>query len=106
MLEKDDKQSTESEVSEKVKGAPKEERPEENSELPGFSAFSMKDKLVECLQAKGWKSPTPIQEQALVHTLKGKDLVGLAQTGSGKTGAFLITMAQRLFAAKASRSQP
>lgn len=63
------------------------------------------DELCEACSRLGWKAPTPIQKEAIPLALKDKDVIGLAETGSGKTGAFgipvlqaLIARPQRLFA--------
>lgn len=57
--------------------------------------------LIEPLQlavaAQGYTQPTPIQEQSIPHLLKGQDLLGNAQTGTGKTAAFALPILQRLF---------
>lgn len=48
------------------------------------------------LAAEGYVTPTPIQEQCIPHLLKGRDLLGVAQTGTGKTAAFALPLLQRL----------
>ena len=48
------------------------------------------------LAAEGYTTPTPIQEQCIPHLLKGRDLLGTAQTGTGKTAAFALPLLQRL----------
>ncbi len=53
--------------------------------------------ILKALEAEGYTSPTPIQEQAIPDVLKGKDLLGCAQTGTGKTAAFAIPILQNLF---------
>lgn len=53
--------------------------------------------ILEALETEGYTSPTPIQEQAIPDVLKGKDLLGCAQTGTGKTAAFAIPILQNLF---------
>lgn len=53
--------------------------------------------ILKALEAEGYTNPTPIQEQAIPHVLKGKDLLGCAQTGTGKTAAFAIPILQNLF---------
>ncbi len=54
------------------------------------------DLLVTITSKIGWPTPTPIQSMCLPHTLKGRDVAGFAQTGTGKTGVFLITLAQHI----------
>ena len=53
--------------------------------------------ILKALEEEGYTSPTPIQEQAIPDVLKGKDLLGCAQTGTGKTAAFAIPILQNLF---------
>jgi len=57
--------------------------------------------LIEVLEKHNFKSPTPIQMRAIPIAIEGKDVVGIAQTGTGKTLAFGIPMIQRLFQTKA-----
>lgn len=54
------------------------------------------EKLRACLQAKGFERPTEIQDKTLETLLEGRDLLGIAQTGTGKTGAFLIPIIDQL----------
>ncbi|MCK4989505.1 MAG: DEAD/DEAH box helicase [Bacteroidales bacterium] len=53
-------------------------------------------KLKQCLDKKGYKRPTEIQDRTLEDLLEGKDLLGIAQTGTGKTGAYLIPIIEQL----------
>ena len=52
------------------------------------------------IQKVGWSKPTPVQKLCLPHTLKQRHVAGFAQTGTGKTGVFLITIANRLLESK------
>jgi ATP-dependent RNA helicase RhlE len=52
--------------------------------------------ILKALDAEGYTAPTPIQEQSIPHILRGKDLLGCAQTGTGKTAAFAIPILQNL----------
>eukprot|EP00898_Chlorokybus_atmophyticus_P000148 jgi/Chlat1/1133/Chrsp111S01608 len=61
-----------------------------------FAALGVCEPLCEAVAALGWKQPTPIQTEALPHALAGRDIIGLAQTGSGKTGAFALPILQSL----------
>jgi ATP-dependent RNA helicase RhlB len=61
-----------------------------------FSELSLPDKLSKGIEAAGFSDCTPIQEQTLPITLSGKDVAGQAQTGTGKTAAFLITLFTKL----------
>ncbi|MEH6471842.1 MAG: ATP-dependent RNA helicase RhlB [Halopseudomonas sp.] len=57
-----------------------------------FHDLDLPDTLMHAIADLGFKYCTPIQSQTLVHTLEGKDLIGKAQTGTGKTAAFLISI--------------
>jgi len=63
-----------------------------------FNDLGLNPKLLEALTQEGYTSPTPIQAQAIPHLLQGRDLLGLAQTGTGKTAAFLLPILHRLAA--------
>ena len=65
---------------------------------PAFSELGLNPKLLEALSQEGYTTPTPIQAQAIPHLLRGRDLLGLAQTGTGKTAAFLLPILHRLAA--------
>ncbi|MGV3540120.1 MAG: DEAD/DEAH box helicase [Rufibacter sp.] len=61
-----------------------------------FSDLNLIEPLLQALQEEGYTSPTPIQEQAIPPVLNGDDLLGCAQTGTGKTAAFSLPLLQRL----------
>lgn len=61
-----------------------------------FNDLNLMDSLLRAVRAEGYTEPTPIQVQAIPHVLAGKDLVGCAQTGTGKTAAFALPILQRL----------
>lgn len=61
-----------------------------------FSDFPFHKGLLSNITAAGYVTPTAIQDQAIKHVLSGKDVIGLANTGTGKTGAFVLPMIQRL----------
>ncbi|MFH1047507.1 MAG: DEAD/DEAH box helicase [Patescibacteria group bacterium] len=70
---------------------------QENEQEPlGFDQLGITEKLLEVLKKAGFKTPTPIQREAIPVGIEGGDLVGLAQTGTGKTLAFAIPMLQRI----------
>ncbi|WP_299162462.1 DEAD/DEAH box helicase [uncultured Eudoraea sp.] len=62
-----------------------------------FKELGLAEPILKALQAEGYENPTPIQEQAIPILLKGKDLLGVAQTGTGKTAAFGIPILQHLY---------
>ena len=61
-----------------------------------FSALGVVPEVVRALQAAGYEQPTPIQAQCIPALVRGQDVLGQAQTGTGKTAAFLITVLTRL----------
>ena len=65
-----------------------------------FSEFGFDPDLMEGISAMGFESPTPIQEQAIPAILQGKDIIGSAQTGTGKTAAFLLPVIQNIIASR------
>lgn len=60
-----------------------------------FSTFGLSGKLVHAITALGIERPSPIQDQIIPHILEGKDVIGLAETGTGKTAAFLIPLIEK-----------
>lgn len=77
------------------KAAPTETQ-EEYISTHRFSDFKIDAKLKENIFAKGYENPTPIQDQAIPHILDGKDVVGIANTGTGKTASFLIPLIDKV----------
>ncbi|GMH10294.1 hypothetical protein Nepgr_012135 [Nepenthes gracilis] len=71
---------------------------EENNgeEVKSFKELGICDQLVDACNDLEWRVPTKIQAEAIPYALEGKDLIGLAQTGSGKTGAFALPIIQAL----------
>ncbi|KAM7277620.1 hypothetical protein ACFE04_004754 [Oxalis oulophora] len=67
-----------------------------NDETTSFRELGIRDELVEACENLNWKIASKIQSEAIPHALQGKDLIGLAQTGSGKTGAFALPILQAL----------
>ena len=63
-----------------------------------FHTLGLSEAILQDLAAAGFSSPTPIQEQAVPPALAGRDVIGCAQTGTGKTAAFVIPMVERLAA--------
>ena len=66
---------------------------------PAFAELGLCDALLYAVRAAGYGEPTPIQAQAIPAGLKGRDIVGCARTGTGKTAAFVLPMLHRLAAA-------
>ena len=61
-----------------------------------FDSFNLHPRVAAGVQSAGYTEPTPIQHQAIPHILAGKDVMGLAQTGTGKTAAFALPILHRL----------
>jgi len=61
-----------------------------------FKDFDLDQRLQKNILAKGYQAPTPIQDKIIGHVLHGSDVVGIANTGMGKTGAFLIPLIQKV----------
>lgn len=64
--------------------------------MTDFASLGLAKPLLSALAAEGYTRPTPIQAQAIPLVLEGKDLLGIAQTGTGKTAAFALPILQRL----------
>jgi ATP-dependent RNA helicase RhlE len=64
--------------------------------MTDFSNLALAAPIAEALAATGYTAPTPIQAQAIPHALAGRDLLGIAQTGTGKTAAFALPILDRL----------
>lgn len=71
-----------------------------------FDSFSFDERIRSGIRHCGYVSPTPIQERAIPDVLAGRDVLGLAQTGTGKTAAFVLPILQRLLDADASKQGP
>jgi ATP-dependent RNA helicase RhlE len=61
-----------------------------------FESFTLDARIRAGIQLAGYSTPTPIQKQAIPPSLQGRDLIGIAQTGTGKTAAFMLPILQRL----------
>ena len=64
--------------------------------LQNFKELGISDKTVQTLEAMGFKEPTPIQKDSIPYALEGDDILGQAQTGTGKTGAFGIPLIEKV----------
>ena len=66
--------------------------------MTDFNALGLAEPLLAALIRTGYSTPTPIQAQAIPHVMQGADLLGIAQTGTGKTAAFAVPILHRLLA--------
>src|SRR3954465_13177136 len=62
----------------------------------GFDGLGLIEPILRAVLAENYTAPTPIQQAAIPHLLEGRDLLGCAQTGTGKTAAFALPILQRL----------
>src|SRR5512140_3320347 len=62
----------------------------------GFSGLGLDPRLVDALAALGYEEPTPVQREAIPPLLAGRDVLGQAATGTGKTAAFALPLLQRI----------
>ncbi|HEX8912752.1 MAG TPA: DEAD/DEAH box helicase, partial [Humisphaera sp.] len=72
----------------------------------GFGALGLDARIVAALEGFGYEEPTPIQKAAIPAILTGRDVIGQADTGTGKTAAFALPMLQRIAALGANRRKP
>lgn len=70
--------------------------PEPSDGDAGFAALGLAPPILQAVSAAGYREPTPIQRDAVPIALRGRDIMGLAQTGTGKTAAFTLPILQRL----------
>jgi superfamily II DNA/RNA helicase len=71
-----------------------------------FDELGLSEKVLDAVQASGYDTPTPIQEQAIPYALQGRDILGIAQTGTGKTAAFTLPMLCQLEKGRARARMP
>jgi len=70
-----------------------------------FAELGLSEALLKAIEHEGYTTPTPIQEQSIGHVLAGRDVLGVAQTGTGKTAAFALPILDRLDAKGAKRER-
>ena len=81
-----------------MKSSSSEPQTTSNTSEPAFGGLGLKPELMRAVRDAGYEKPTPIQERAIPPILEGRDIVGCAQTGTGKTAAFTLPLLQRLAA--------
>jgi ATP-dependent RNA helicase RhlE len=78
----------------------------EGTLLTTFADFGLAETFLRALQTEGYTTPTPIQIKAIAPVMAGRDLLGIAQTGTGKTAAFALPILHRLFVTDKQPLQP
>jgi superfamily II DNA/RNA helicase len=71
-----------------------------------FSDLALDPRVLQAVSEAGYETPTPIQEQAIPHALQGRDVLGIAQTGTGKTASFVLPMITLLGQGRARARMP
>src|SRR6185436_8177514 len=71
---------------------------DENTDARGFAALGLDNDLTTTLSGLGYEEPTPVQREAIPALLAGRDVLGQAATGTGKTAAFALPLLQRVAA--------
>jgi ATP-dependent RNA helicase RhlE len=71
-------------------------KPEPDQPTLTFAALGLSEAVLRAVEAAGYQNPTPIQAEAIPLVLRGRDIIGLAQTGTGKTAAFTLPIVDRL----------
>ena len=74
--------------------------------MSSFNDLGLSDELLNAISDAGYTEPTPIQAQAIPYVLMGRDILGCAQTGTGKTASFTLPMIDILASGKAKARMP
>jgi superfamily II DNA/RNA helicase len=84
--------------------AEQDEEQDAGLESTTFDQLGLSEELMKAVRDAGYTTPTPIQAQAIPLVLKGRDVMGLAQTGTGKTAAFTLPIVDRLLGGHSERA--
>ena len=71
-----------------------------------FIDLGLSPKVMKAINDVGYDTPTPIQSEAIPHALEGRDVLGIAQTGTGKTAGFTLPMIHKLARGRARARMP
>ena len=71
-----------------------------------FEELGLCKQIISSINEKGYENPTDIQKKAIPHILMGRDILGCAQTGTGKTGSFVMPLAEILSSGKTKSRMP
>src|SRR4030081_1555905 len=80
--------------------------PDPPDDVLTFADLALRPELLQALSTLGYEEPTPVQREAIPLLLKGRDLLGQAGTGTGKTAAFALPMLQRISEGHPGPRQP
>ena len=80
--------------------------PDQQAALPRFDSFGLHPDILRAIADQGYETPTPIQAKAIPFVLAGRDVMGAAQTGTGKTAGFSLPIIQRLLPQASSSASP
>jgi superfamily II DNA/RNA helicase len=83
-----------------------ETQPETSSTIPSFTDLGLAPEVLKAVAESGYSIPTPIQAQGIPHVLRRKDIIGIAQTGTGKTASFTLPMIELLARGRAKARMP
>ncbi len=72
-----------------------------NNQIPDFSFFNFDPRVMDGIEAMQYKVPTPVQQKVIPEIMKGSDVIACAQTGTGKTAAFLLPVIHRIITSEA-----
>ncbi|QHC35930.1 DEAD/DEAH box helicase [Komagataeibacter xylinus] len=86
--------------------APEQAAPAQEEALPLFSELGLSEPIQRAIDEMGYRHPTPIQAQAIPYVLMGRDVLGVAQTGTGKTASFTLPMLEILQGSRARARMP
>ncbi|KAF5100241.1 hypothetical protein D0Z00_001343 [Geotrichum galactomycetum] len=96
-VESDEDREESADDKEEEEDATKNSAPEAEKECESFLELGVSQTIQDACDAMNFRKPTPIQAQSIPYALEGRDIIGLAQTGSGKTAAFAIPILQALW---------
>jgi superfamily II DNA/RNA helicase len=93
-------------ISEEIPSLSKPSETPTAPETPGFDALGLSAEVLRAVTESGYTTPTPIQAQGIPHVLQRKDIIGIAQTGTGKTASFTLPMIELLARGRAKARMP
>ena len=93
-------------ISEEIPSLSKPSETPTAPETPGFDTLGLSAEVLRAVTESGYTTPTPIQAQGIPHVLQRKDIIGIAQTGTGKTASFTLPMIELLARGRAKARMP